>query len=273
MRRKSEDSKATPDKIKLDGVDHTIVVMSGKGGVGKSTVASNLALTLASENEHRVGLLDADMHGPDIPKILGIEDRGISGEQGVIEPESLGNIKITSVGLTIPDQDAPVIWRGPLKMKAIRQFLEEVNWGDLEYLIIDLPPGTGDEPLSISQLLQGIDGSIVVTTPQDVALLDTRKAVNFSKKLDIPVIGMVENMSGFVCPHCGERTDVFKTGGGEHAAAELGVPFLGRIPLDPRVVESGDSGFSLLEKYPDAEVSQAFSRIVRRCQEFLNPQG
>ncbi len=254
--------KSQPSSIRLEGVKHSLVVMSGKGGVGKSTVSANLAASLAEGTESKVGLLDADLHGPNIPKIMGLEEGRLGGEEGSIEPVELDNLRVVSIGFTLPSADSPVVWRGPLKMKAIRQFLEDVNWGDLEYLVIDLPPGTGDEPLSIAQLLEGIDGSIIVTTPQDLSLLDSRKAVNFSKKLDLPVLGMVENMSGFICPHCGQKTEIFKSGGGKKAAKELDANFLGKIPLDQRIVQTGDNGVPFVKAYPDSEASRAFSEIV-----------
>jgi len=259
---KARKTQTKSESIRLEDVKHSLVVMSGKGGVGKSTVAANLAASLARETESKVGLLDADLHGPNIPKILGLEDDRLGGDENSIDPIELGNLKVMSIGFTLPSKDSPVVWRGPLKMKAIKQFLGDVNWGELEYLVIDLPPGTGDEPLSIAQQLENIDGSIVVTTPQDLSLLDSRKAVNFSKKLDLPVLGLVENMSGFVCPHCGESTEIFKSGGGEKAAEELGENFLGKIPLDQRIVKTGDEGVPFVDAYPDSEASEAFSRIV-----------
>ncbi len=259
-----------PKKINLEDVDHALVVMSGKGGVGKSTVSANLAASLAKESDKNIGVLDADIHGPDIPKILGVEDQLLTGSEDRIEPAKLNNLRVMSMAFTLPDKDSPVIWRGPLKMKAIRQFLGDVNWGDLEYLIIDLPPGTGDEALSIAQLLENLDGSIVVTTPQDLSLLDSRKSVNFSKKLEMPVIGIIENMSGFVCPHCGEKTEIFKSGGGEKAAKELGVNFLGSVPLDHRIVQTGDDGVPFVQKYPDSEAATAFAGVVQKFEEYIS---
>ncbi|MFB6290927.1 MAG: Mrp/NBP35 family ATP-binding protein [Candidatus Bipolaricaulia bacterium] len=253
---------SSTDEITLENVKHSLVVMSGKGGVGKSTVSANLAASLAEESDGNVGLLDADLHGPNIPKILGLEDGKITGNEDDMEPPSLGNLKVMSIGFTLPSTDSPVVWRGPLKMRAIEQFLGDVNWGELEYLIIDLPPGTGDEPLSIAQLLNDMDGSIIVTTPQDLSLLDSKKAVNFSKKLDLPVIGIIENMSGFICPHCGERTEIFKSGGGEKAAEEIDANFLGQIPLDQRIVQTGDEGVPFVKAYPDSEASKSFGKIV-----------
>ena len=247
---------------RLSRIRHRIMVMSGKGGVGKSTVAANLAWALALRG-YRVGLLDADLHGPNIPLMLGVEGRRLAMSPEGIEPlEVRTGLKVVSMSFLLRDSDTPVIWRGPLKMSALRQFLSEVNWGDLDFLLVDLPPGTGDEPLSMAQLIKEMDGSIVVTTPQDVALLDSRKSVNFSKKLNVPVLGIVENMSGLVCPHCGEVIYIFKEGGGERAAKELGVPFLGRIPLDPQVVELGDEGKPLVDAAPDSLAARAFQAIV-----------
>jgi Mrp family chromosome partitioning ATPase len=173
----------------------------------------------------------------------------------------------------LPDKDTPVIWRGPLKSRAIKQFLGQVNWGDLDYLVVDLPPGTGDAPLSVAQLIKDVSGAIVVTTPQDVALLDSRKAITFARELKIPVIGILENMSGLICPHCGEEINLFKTGGGEEAAGEMDVPFLGRIPLDPRIVESGDSGMPFVEGFPNSPAAESFLKVIEGCKHFLEKNG
>lgn len=254
-------------KMRLAHIKHRIMVMSGKGGVGKSTVSANLAYALA-ERGYRMGLLDADIHGPDIPLMLGVEGRRLEVSPEGIEPLKVHeNLGIVSMSFLLADADTPVIWRGPLKMGALRQFLSEVNWGDLDFLVVDLPPGTGDEPLSIAQLIKGMDGSIIVTTPQDVALLDSRKGVNFSKKVGVRVLGIVENMSGLVCPYCGREIDLFKKGGGERAAVELGVPFLGRVPIDPKVVELGDLGRPLLEANPQSPAAKAFGDIIERILE------
>ena len=253
----------------IKNIRHRILVMSNKGGVGKSTIAVNLALGLVRKGM-RVGLLDVDVHGPSIPKMLGLERMALVGDAGKIQPVAYTtNLKVVSMGFLLKDNESPVIWRGPLKMGAIKQFLEEVDWGELDYLIIDSPPGTGDEPLSIAQLIKDLDGVIVVTTPQEVALLDSRKAVNFARQLKVPVLGIVENMSGFVCPHCGKRTDLFKTGGGEKAAEQIKVSFLGRVPFEPEIVSSGDEGKPFVWEQKESSAGGAFSRMVDQIIEGL----
>ena len=230
-----------PPKAAIDA-KHVIMVLSGKGGVGKSTVSVNLAFALSSHGYH-VGLLDLDMHGPNIPKMLGIEDHKLTilGER--IEPVHVtGNLSVISMAFLLPDTSTPIIWRGPMKMAAINQFLTEVNWGSLDYLVVDLPPGTGDEALTIAQIAPNVRGAVIVTTPQDVATLDSRKAAKFVQKLSLPVIGIIENMSGMRCPHCGEEIDLFGKGGGKKIAEELSVPFLGAIPLDIDMRKAGDEG-------------------------------
>lgn len=249
-------------------VKRKLVVMSGKGGVGKTTVAVNLAVTLAKEA--RVGIVDADVTGPDVPKILGIEDRTVvPGESGLEPAVGVLDTKAVSMALVLGDRDTPVIWRGPLKIKALKQMLVDVNWGELDYLVIDLPPGTSDEPLSIAQEIPDADGAIVVTTPQDVALLDVRKSIAFGHAVNLRVLGIVENMSGMECPHCGKSIDVFKKGGGEAAAKELGIPFLGRIPLDPRIVVGGDEGKPFVLEHPESPAALAFEKVVARLREVL----
>jgi len=255
-------------KASMEKVKHKIMVMSGKGGVGKTTVAANLAFALGMRGLD-VGLMDADIHGPDVPKILGIEDKRpeVSGDKMspiLVTPR----LKAMSIGFLLPDRDSPIIWRGPMKMNAIRQFLSDVDWGELDYLVVDLPPGTGDEPLSVAQLIKNVDGAIIVTTPQDLALLDSRKAVNFSGVLKVPVIGIIENMSGFTCPYCGKEINIFKYGGGERAASELGVPFLGRVPLDPKMVEAADAGTPFVMQ-KESKVREAFEQIVENVRTFV----
>src|SRR5512133_472551 len=228
-----------PPKANID-VKHVILVLSGKGGVGKSTVSVNLAYALSSHGK-KVGLLDLDMHGPNVPKMLGIEDHKLQVMGERIEPVRVtGSLSVISMAFLLPDTSTPIIWRGPMKMAAIQQFLGEVNWGSLDYLVVDLPPGTGDEALTIAQLAPNVRGAVIVTTPQDVATLDAKKSAKFVEKLGLPVIGVIENMSGMVCPHCGEQIELFGRGGGKKLADELGVPFLGAIPLDIEMRKAGD---------------------------------
>jgi len=257
----------------LDKIKHKIVVLSGKGGVGKSTVSANLAFAL-SKKGYTVGLLDSDLHGPSIPKILGIEDKKPQPTQDGITPVLVSpKLKVMSMAFLLQDKDSPVIWRGPLKMAAIKQFIGEFNWGDLDYLIIDLPPGTGDEPLSIAQLIPKSDGAIIVTTPQDLALVSVRKSINFVKKMNMPVVGIIENMSGFRCPHCDKEIDIFKTGGGLKASMDFQVPFLGKVPIDPKIVLTGDSGEPFLFKNASTDAGKAFKKIVKKIEEIVNKKG
>ena len=252
---------------RLGKIHHKVLVLSGKGGVGKSTVAANLAVALALRGL-RTGLLDIDLHGPSIPKLLHLEGRTLESDGQSLKPVAFGdNLKVVSIGFMLQNPDDAVIWRGPLKMGIIRQFIRDVEWGDLDYLIVDSPPGTGDEPLSIVQVLGDADGAVVVTTPQDVAVSDVRKCISFCGKVGLPVLGVVENMSGFVCPHCGERTDLFKAGGGEKMAGEMGVAFLGRVPLDPAVVASGDEGKPFAYFGSESATAKAFDAIVERLIE------
>lgn len=255
-------------KENMARIKHKIIIMSGKGGVGKSTVATNLAYGLAIEDRN-VGLLDTDIHGPSLGKMLGIEGKVLKpSEKGTgLVPIEVGNLKVVTMASLLQDADAPVIWRGPLKMGAIKQFLGEIEWGDLDYLIIDSPPGTGDEPLSVCQLIPEADGSIIVTTPQDVALIDSRKTVRFSQALNIPILGIIENMSGFNCPHCGEAIDLFKIGGGEKAADNLHVQFLGRIPIDINIVNSSDEGRAYIYEYENQDAAKRMKEIVKRVME------
>lgn len=254
-------------KRNMAHIKHKIMVMSGKGGVGKTTVAVNLAQSLAGEG-HTVGILDVDIHGPNIAKMLGIEDEKVVGSNEGLNPiEVKKNLRAISIALIGYERDVPFIWRGPLKMGVIRQFLADVSWGDLDYLIIDSPPGTGDEPLSVVQLIPDMRGSIIVTTPQEVAILDSRKCINFSKQLKLPVLGVIENMSGFACPHCGKRIDLFGSGGGKKAADEMEVPFLGAIPIEPSIVTGGDEGKPFVTGGEMSDSKQAFDAIVKRILE------
>lgn len=250
---------------RLQAIRQKILVLSGKGGVGKSTVAANLAMSLAQAG-CAVGLLDVDIHGPSIPKLMGLEGEscGPGVEPGALEPVVVSpNLKVMSIGFLLQSPRDAVVWRGPLKYKIIEQFLRDVVWGSLDVLVIDSPPGTGDEPLSVAQLVGQTAGAIVVTTPQDVAVADVRRSITFCEKLHLQVLGVVENMSGFVCPHCGKTTDLFKTGGGAALAQEMGVPFLGCVPLDPEVVVSGDAGTPFVQRFAGSPTARAFEGIVR----------
>jgi Mrp family chromosome partitioning ATPase len=256
-------------KEKMSKIKHTFIVMSGKGGVGKTTVAVNLAyaLSLAGRN---VGILDVDIHGPNIAKMLGIEKHSLYNSEFGIQPVEVSDkLKAVSLALIGIDSDRPIIWRGPMKATIIRQFLADVNWGSLDYLIIDSPPGTGDEPLSVCQLIPNVSGVIIVTTPQDVAILDARKSVQFAKELKVPVVGIIENMSGFTCPHCGKEIDIFKRGGGEKSAEELKVPFLGRVPFQLEFVEYADKGTPFVSINEKSKSARVFMEIVNKIKEFV----
>lgn len=261
-----QDQRITENMAK---VKHPIIVMSGKGGVGKSSVAVNLAYAL-SLKALNVGIMDIDLHGPNIAKMLGIEKEEIGNFGSGIQPVEVSpHLKAMSLALTGYAPDQPIIWRGPMKAGAIRQFLGDVNWGDLDYLIIDAPPGTGDEPLSAIQHIPNISGAVIVTTPQDVAVLDARKSVMFARELKIPVIGIIENMSGLVCPHCQGEVNIFKKGGGEKAAKDLDVPFLGRIPFEPKLVEYGDSGTPFVSFKDVSRAAQVFMEAVEKIQAYV----
>jgi ATP-binding protein involved in chromosome partitioning len=265
-KKENDDLKITHN---LGRIKHKIIVLSGKGGVGKSTVSVNLAFAL-SEKKYTVGLMDCDIHGPSIPKILGIEEKRPTTSATGFNPISVTpNLKVMSMGFLLSDYDSPVIWRGPMKMGVIKQFIGDVDWGDLDYLIVDLPPGTGDEPLSIAQLIPKSDGAVIVTTPQDLALVSVRKSINFVKKMNMPIIGIIENMSGFTCPHCKKNVDIFKTGGGLKASKDFQIPFLGKVPIDPQIVITGDSGEPFLIKNASTDAGQAFVGIVEKIEKII----
>ncbi|WP_417915123.1 P-loop NTPase [Candidatus Electronema sp. JM] len=259
----------------LGKIKHKILVMSGKGGVGKSTVAVNLALGLA-ERGHKVGLMDVDLHGPDVCRMLNLTgslETMQSGADGLVPPLLYnGKLKVVSLEYMMKDRDEAIIWRGPLKIQAIRQFVADMAWGELDYLIVDAPPGTGDEPLSVAQTMPNVQ-AVVVTTPQEVALADVRKSLNFCRTVKMPVAGVVENMSGFVCPHCGETVDIFGTGGGEKTARDFDLPFLGRVPMDPRVVMGGDSGTPYLSSNADSPAVKAFAAVISAVEQRLPVKG
>ncbi|HID75247.1 MAG TPA: ATP-binding protein [Planctomycetaceae bacterium] len=244
-------------------IHRKLLILSGKGGVGKSTVAVNLAVALARQGK-RVGLLDIDVHGPSVPRLVGLEGQTVRAVgQQMIPAQVDERLKVMSIGFLVPTSGDAVIWRGPMKHGVIRQFLTEVQWGELDYLVVDSPPGTGDEPLSIAQLLAPEAEAIVVTTPQDVAVADVRRCITFCRTVGIRLLGVVENMSGLVCPKCGASIDLFKRGGGAALAREMNAPFLGQIPLDPDVVMATDSGRAILDSAPRSTAADAFSKIVR----------
>ncbi|NLO06750.1 MAG: Mrp/NBP35 family ATP-binding protein [candidate division WS1 bacterium] len=258
---------------RMGEVGHVILVLSGKGGVGKSTVAANLASALA-ERGNRVGLMDADLHGPTIPLMMGVTGEMASGTPEALQPvEAAPNLAVMSIGFLTAERDQPTIWRGPLRGGVLRQFLGDVEWGQRDFLVVDLPPGTGDEPLTLAQSLPQADGAIIVTTPQEASLADCRKAINFAHKVNLRVLGVVENMSGFVCPHCGERTEVFSTGGGEAMARQMNVPFLGRVPLAAEIVALSDEGKPLTSDEAPEAVRQAWNEIVDALMERIRENG
>ncbi|MBE0602566.1 MAG: Mrp/NBP35 family ATP-binding protein [Deltaproteobacteria bacterium] len=250
---------------RLCRIKHKIVVMSGKGGVGKSTVAVNLAASLMLSGK-RVGLMDVDIHGPSIPTMLGLENQSpLPAANGSVTPILMGEMKVMSIGFFLRNQDDAVIWRGPMKNTAIKQFLKDVEWGDLDYLIIDSPPGTGDEPLSVVQIMGAgnLDGAVIVTTPQKVAAVDVRKSISFCRIIQLPVLGVVENMSGFACPNCGTVTSILRSGGGKKIAEDMKVPFLGAIPMDPKIAEAADGGEAFVQHYAESPTAKIMREIVK----------
>jgi len=259
--QKSREIQEQAVKDTLGKIKHKFLVMSGKGGVGKTSVSVNLAIALANKG-YKVGIMDVDLHGPDVPRMLGLEGMiGASENQKLAPMPYSENLKAISIESLMPNKDDAVIWRGPLKHSAISQFISDVDWGELDFLIVDSPPGTGDEPLSVAQTIEDCR-PIIVTTPQEVALWDIRKSINFCKKIQRELFGLVENMSGYVCPHCGKTAELFGTGGGEKTAREFGINFLGRIPFDPNLVKAGDSGSSFQDAYKDSEAAKAFAGIA-----------
>ncbi|MBM2834088.1 MAG: parA 4 [Candidatus Brocadiaceae bacterium] len=254
---------------RMKEITYKIVVMSNKGGVGKSTVTTNLGVALARKG-FKVGIADADIHGPNIPMMLGVEGKRLKGSSGGVMPlEVMPNLKVASLSFLIEDPSMPVIWRDAAKWDFLCELMGSVCWESLDFLLVDLPPGTGNEAISIIELIGKVDGSVIVTTPQDVVVLDVKKAVFFSRDSNVPIIGIVENMSGLRCPHCHENIDVFKTGGGEKISMELGVTFLGKIPLDPGITEKCDSGEAFVVAYPSSVAAKAFDEIVNKCEVFV----
>jgi ATP-binding protein involved in chromosome partitioning len=263
--------RAEQDKMieaNLARVGRKILVMSGKGGVGKSTVASYIALLLSAKG-HRVGLLDADLHGPTIPRLMNVQGGLDMQEEGVVRPYRFSDkLSIVSLEMVLGDKDSAVIWRGPLKISAIRQFVSDIEWGDLDFLIVDSPPGTGDEPLTVAQTIPDAE-ALIVTTPQEVSLADVRKSINFCRQVNMKIIGVVENMAGFVCPHCGEKVDIFGSGGAKRMAAQMEVPLIGEIPLDTRMVEMGDKGrLDKLMAEEELGINKAYNQIVDRIMDY-----
>jgi ATP-binding protein involved in chromosome partitioning len=255
-------------KDRMGKIKHKIAVISGKGGVGKSTVTVNLAVAFAKAG-NKVGVLDADIHGPSVPRLLGLAgEHAKNGPPGIFPVNGPLGMKVMSIDFFL-DAEMPTIWRGPLKMRAIKQFLADIVWGELDYLFIDLPPGTGDEPLSVAQLLPEMDGVVIVTMPTGLSSAVVKKAITFAGHLSMPIIGVVENMSGFVCPHCGTKTEIFGSGGGEKMSQETGVAFLGSIPIDPTVGVDTDKGVPFIMANPDSAATTAFSEVVQKVQDYV----
>ncbi len=252
----------------LKNIKHKLIVMSGKGGVGKTSTSINLAIALANKG-YQVGIMDVDLHGPDVPRMLGLKGMLDLSSGKKLEPmRRMENLKVISIESLTASKDDAIIWRGPIKYSAIKQFIGDVEWGNLDFLIIDSPPGTGDEPLTIAQTIKDAK-AIIVTTPQEVSLADVRKSISFCNTVKMEIFGMIENMSGFVCPHCGEKVDIFGSGGGERTAAAASIPFLGRIPMDPKVVACSDDGCSIQEKYADSEAAKAISSIADKVARLI----
>jgi ATP-binding protein involved in chromosome partitioning len=249
---------------KIGNIDNILIVLSGKGGVGKSTVAANLTLSLSLQG-FRTGILDVDIHGPSIPKLLGIDGQRMGTQNDELLPiECYANVNVVSMALLLQNTEQAVIWRGPMKANVIREFVQHVAWGKLDYLIVDCPPGTGDEPLSVAQILGNKARAVIVTTPQEVAVIDVEKCITFCNQLGLPVVGIIENMSGYVCSHCGTETDIFSHGGGEKLAQKFSVPFLGKIPIEPEIAKSGDEGKPYIHFYEKTATAKRFDDIVNK---------
>jgi Mrp family chromosome partitioning ATPase len=274
VKRPGEDEAAYLERqmlwSRMCQIKHKVLVLSGKGGVGKSTVAVNLAAALAMAGK-KIGLLDIDIHGPSIPQLLHVKNSQITGSDDGLCPVKVefgeGVLYVMSIGFLLPGRDDAVIWRGPRKYGLIRQFLKDVDWGELDYLVVDSPPGTGDEPLAVVELIENADGAVIVTTPQQVAVQDVRRCVMFCREVNLPVLGVIENMSGFICPKCGEHLPIFGSDGGRTMATEMGVPYLGAIPIETEVVASGEEGRPIVQSHPHSETARAFGCIVRQLVE------
>jgi len=256
-------------RYRMKQVKHKVAVISGKGGVGKSTITVNLAAAFALHG-NRVGILDADIHGPSVPRLLGLTGQQVKvGPSGAFPVTGTLGMKVVSIDFFLPEERTPTIWRGPLKRTAIRQLLSDIVWGELDVLFIDLPPGTGDEPLSIAQFLPNIDGVVIVTMPSELSRAVVKKAITFAQRLGMPIIGVVENMSGYICPSCGDKIDIFQSGGGKKLAEETGVPFLGSIPLDPKISVASDKGSPFVIEHADSPAAEAFIEIVKKVEAYL----
>jgi len=252
----------------LGKIKNKILVMSGKGGVGKTSTSVNLSIALADKG-YNVGIMDVDLHGPDVPRMLGLEGTPQVNENKKLNPISYSkNLTAISIESFTPNKDDAIIWRGPLKFSAIKQFIGDIDWGNLDFLVIDAPPGTGDEPLTVAQTISDAK-AIIVTTPQEVALADVRKSINFCKTVKMEIFGLIENMSGFLCPHCGEMVELFGAGGGEKTANQMGVRFLGSIPFDPQMVACGDSGVCYQEAHRDSAVTKAFTDVAEAMSKLV----
>ena len=271
MPKNPKDIQAEQDvaiKSSLAKIQNKIIVMSGKGGVGKTSTSVNLAIAL-SKKGHSVGIIDVDLHGPDVPRMLGLEGTPELNENNKLNPMRYSkNLRAISIESFTPSKDDAIIWRGPLKFSAIRQFICDLDWGEMDFLIIDSPPGTGDEPLTVAQTISDAK-AIIVTTPQEIALADVRKSINFCKTVKMEIFGLIENMSGFACPHCNQTIELFGSGGGEKTAREMGIKFLGSIPFDPKVVACGDSGSCYQEVHADSAVTRAFDDVARKLSRLV----
>lgn len=258
---------------RMDKIKYKIAVMSGKGGVGKSTVSVNIAAAFAKKG-YKTGIMDADIHGPNVPKMFGVEGKTlIFGKEGILPVETENGIKVMSISFLLSSQDVPIIWRGPAQTGAVKQFLGEINWGDLDVLIIDNPPGTGDIPLTILQTLPSLDGVVIVTTPQSVVQEDVVKSINLVKSLNIPIIGIIENMSGFICPHCENEIFIFGKDSGPKIAEEMDIPYLGKLPLDMKTSEASDIGNPIVIKEPESEISKKISDIVNKIEKTIKKEA
>jgi ATP-binding protein involved in chromosome partitioning len=256
-------------RYRMKQVKHKVAVISGKGGVGKSTITVNLAAAFALHG-NRVGILDADIHGPSVPRLLGLTGQQMKvGPPGAFPVTGILGMKVVSIDFFLAEERTPTIWRGPLKRTAIRQLLSDIVWGELDVLFIDLPPGTGDEPLSIAQFLPDIDGVVIVTMPSELSRAVVKKAITFAQRLGMPIIGVVENMSGYICPSCGEKIDIFQSGGGKKMAEETGVPFLGSIPLDPKIGVASDKGSPFVIEHAGSPAAKVFIEIVKKVEVYL----